>query len=164
MSMFEDLFADLTQPAEGNDVDDVPQLEFDTSTLTSSALSLDPSSSATAYMEGVSMDLSVDSLLNGHQFHNLAKPDVESEEIKRMLNNISTRLIDLECAVSAGNAQLNQLGFNIDIAMPRILGMADEFRGAIETLRDSLKSFARGLINHLVNCRIEDDVESGRTT
>lgn len=81
--MFEDLFADLTQPAEGNDLEDPPQLDFDTSTLTSSALSLEPCSSATAYMEGISMDLTVDSLLNNHQFPNLAKPDTESEEIKR---------------------------------------------------------------------------------
>ena len=90
----------------------------------------------------------------------------EAHQLKkhRMLIDISSRLTDLESAVSARNAQLNQLRFNLDIAMPRIIGMADEFRGAIEGLNDSLKNFARGLINHLVNCRIEGDVESCRTT
>lgn len=82
----------------------------------------------------------------------------------RMLTAMSSRLADLELAVSTGNAQLNELGFNLDVSLPRILGMADEFRKAIESLRDSLrdslKVFARGLINHLLNCRIDGDVES----
>ncbi|KAF4957161.1 hypothetical protein FSARC_11370 [Fusarium sarcochroum] len=164
MSLFEDLFADLTQPVDLNEFEDLPRLDFDTSTLTSSALSLDPAASAPPCMESLSMDLTVDSAMNDYQVPVSTKSADDSEEIKRMLTDISSRLTDLESAVSAGNAQLNQLGFNLDIAMPRITGMADEFRGAIEGLKESIKDFARGLINHLVNCRIEGDVESRRTT
>ena len=81
-----------------------------------------------------------------------------------MLTAISSRLTDLESVVSTGNAQLNQLGFSIDIALPRILGITDEFRNAIDSLRDSLKSFAHGLFTHLLNCRMEVDVETGGNT
>ncbi|CAF3656610.1 unnamed protein product [Fusarium graminearum] len=164
MSVFEDIFADLTYPTGVTEFEDLPQLDFDSSTLTSTTVSLDPALQTQSYEESLSMDITVGALMQDQSLPIFTKPETDSEEIKRMLNDISIRLSDLESTVSAGNAQLNQLGFNLDIAMPRILGMADEFRGAVETLKDSLKSFARGLINHLVNCRLEDDVEAGRAT
>ena len=75
MSLFEDFFADLTQPVEVNEFEDLPRLDFDTSTLTSSALSVDHAVSAPSYLEGIPVDLTVDSIMNDHQVPMLTKSD-----------------------------------------------------------------------------------------
>jgi hypothetical protein len=83
MSIFEDFLADLTPPVEANEFGDLPQLDFDTSTLTSSGLSLDPAASVPPYLETLSMDFTVDSLMHDHQVPMRAKPETDSEEMKR---------------------------------------------------------------------------------
>lgn len=77
-----------------------------------------------------------------------------------MLATMSSQLTELELAVSTGNAQLNQLGFTVDTALPRILGIADDVRSVVESLKASLKTFMHGLINNLVNWRFGAGVET----
>jgi hypothetical protein len=76
-----------------------------------------------------------------------------------MLQDLSARLEDLERAVSAGNCQISQIGFNIDRALPKLLGAAEEFRETISNLQKSLKVFTRELVSHLLGWHIEGDAE-----
>lgn len=83
MSIFEDFFADLTQSGGINEFEDLPQLDFDTSTLTSTAVSLDPVAATQPYADGLPMDLTVESLMQDHQVPIFTKPETDSEEIRR---------------------------------------------------------------------------------
>ncbi|KAF9763297.1 hypothetical protein IL306_003167 [Fusarium sp. DS 682] len=91
-------------------------------------------------------------------------PPSEAEEIKKLLQNLSTRIEDLERAVSAGNCQINQIGFNIDRALPKLLSATEDFRETIDGLRKSLKVFSRELVNHLLGWYVEGDVEAEQST
>ncbi|KAG8665225.1 uncharacterized protein FPOAC1_013204 [Fusarium poae] len=73
----------------------------------------------------------------------LVYPPSEAEQIKRLLQNLSIRIEDLERAVSVGNSQINQIGFNIERALPKLLSATEDFRETIESLRKSLKVFTR---------------------
>ena len=77
---------------------------------------------------------------------------------------ISSRLGDVEMAVADGNGQLRQLGFIVDLQLPKLLSMAEEFRDAIEGLRKSMRAFSRGLISQLLGYQTESDVEAGPDT
>lgn len=82
-----------------------------------------------------------------------------------VLQTISLRLEGLERTVAAGNYQLNQMGFNIDRALPKLLSAVEDFQKSIESLRKSLRVFTRELVNHLLGWSVEDDdVETGLVT
>jgi hypothetical protein len=82
-----------------------------------------------------------------------------------VLQTISLRLEDLERTVSAGNCQLDHIGFNIDRALTKLLSATEDFQKSIESLRKSLRVFTRELVNHLLGWSVEDDdVETGLVT
>lgn len=60
-----------------------------------------------------------------------------------MLEQISARLDQLE-------ANMNRLGFNLDLAMPKILNLPQELKEPIEGLKTGLRSFTQGLVEHVV--------------
>ncbi|KAF4448270.1 hypothetical protein F53441_8304 [Fusarium austroafricanum] len=91
-------------------------------------------------------------------------PPSEAEEIKKLLQNLSTRIEDLERAVSAGNCQISQIGLNIGQTLPKLMSATEDFRETIESLRKSLKVFTRELVNHLLGWYVEGDAEPEQNT
>ncbi|MFD2317079.1 hypothetical protein [Halomonas organivorans] len=56
---------------------------------------------------------------------------------------------ELERTVAAGNTQVTQLGFSIDIMLPKLMSMTGELREMVETLKMNLKSFTHGLFHQI---------------
>ena len=75
----------------------------------------------------------------------------------RILNGIASRLDELEKSVSNENAQLRHLNFNLDVALPKLLGLPEEFRRAIETIKMSLKAFTEGLLQGVLGVDLGED-------
>lgn len=84
-----------------------------------------------------------------------------NEDIKEILMNISSRLENLESAGARDQDLLRQIGFNVDMALPKLLSMTETLVTSVEDLRKSLKVFMRGLLNHLYSWHIEGDIEMG---
>ncbi|KAI8674495.1 hypothetical protein NCS57_00347400 [Fusarium keratoplasticum] len=156
-----DTLFDFSQVLEPADYASLPSLDFDPSTLQSLADATNGSSLSApqANMQALGYP---EMTGNGCQ---VPASDSSNEDLKRVLQTISLRLEDLERTVTAGNYQLNQISFNIDRALPKILSAVEDFQKSIESLRKSLRVFTRELVNHLLGWSVEDDdVETGLVT
>ncbi|RSL82466.1 hypothetical protein CEP52_016960 [Fusarium oligoseptatum] len=157
-----DALFDFSQVLEPADYASLPSLDFYPSTLQSLADATNGSSLSApqASMQALGFP---DMAGNGSQ--QVSTSDSSPEDLKRVLQTISLRLEDLEKSVAAGNCQLNQMGFNLDRALPKLLSAVEDFQKSIESLRKSLRVFTRELVNHLLGWRVEDDdVETGPVT
>ncbi|EXM35593.1 hypothetical protein FOTG_00048 [Fusarium oxysporum f. sp. vasinfectum 25433] len=163
---FDDTFLyDFSQAADPADFSSLTQLDFDDNTIQClldnpqdfATISVAPATTLPSANQGLRTP---DSSSNVP----LADPPTEAEEIKKLLQNLSTRIEDLERAVSAGNCQINQIGFNIDRALPKLLSATEDFRETIDNLRKSLKVFSRELVNHLLGWYVEGDAEAEQST
>ncbi|KAI8663488.1 hypothetical protein NCS57_00949900 [Fusarium keratoplasticum] len=156
-----DTLFDFSQVLEPADYASLPSLDFDPSTLQSLADATNGSSLSApqANMQALGYP---EMTGNGCQ---VSASDSSNEDLKRVLQTISLRLEDLERTVTAGNYQLNQISFNIDRALPKLLSAVEDFQKSIESLRKSLRVFTRELVNHLLGWSVEDDdVETGLVT
>ncbi|KAM5353332.1 hypothetical protein ACJZ2D_016764 [Fusarium nematophilum] len=152
----DDFLFDFSQVLEQADYTNLPSLDFDPSTLQCLA----EATNGTSFLSAPQANMQA----SGYQELPCGQPstsDSSPEELKCVLENISLRLEDLERAVSAGNCQLNQIGFNIDTALPKLLSAMEDFRETIESLRKSLRVFTRELVNHLLGWNMDDDAETG---
>lgn len=82
MSIFNDLFADLTQTTETNEFGDLPQLDFDSSTFTSNATFMDPAFPTAPFVEALPVNLAAQPSGDNNQAFP-TRPDSDSEEIKQ---------------------------------------------------------------------------------
>ncbi|KAH7268725.1 hypothetical protein NW759_015905 [Fusarium solani] len=156
-----DTLFDFSQVLEPADYASLPSLDFDPSTLQSLADATNGSSLSApqANMQALGYP---EMTGNGCQ---VSASDSSNEDLKRVLQTISLRLEDLERTVSAGNCQLDHIGFNIDRALTKLLSATEDFQKSIESLRKSLRVFTRELVNHLLGWSVEDDdVETGLVT
>ncbi|KAF4468240.1 hypothetical protein FALBO_4859 [Fusarium albosuccineum] len=160
----DDFLFDFSQIPDLSNYADLPPLDFDASTLQSLADATSGSSLMAAPQANMQVSEHVEGHNDGTQPPQPSSDGVSSEELRQALQHISSRLEDLERAVSAGNCQLNEIGFNIDRTVPKLLSATEDFRGSFETLRKSLQVFTRELVNHLLGWSMEDDVEAGLGT
>ncbi|KAG4268351.1 hypothetical protein FPRO04_12457 [Fusarium proliferatum] len=161
---FDDTFLyDFSQAVDPADFSSLTQLDFDDNTI--QCLLDNPQDFATMSVAPATTQPPADQGLRTPDNHvQFADPPTEAEEIKKLLQNLATRIEDLERAVSDGNCQINQIGFNIDRALPKLLSATEEVRETIDNLRKSLKVFSRELVNHLLGWYVEGDAEAEQST
>ncbi|VZI00234.1 unnamed protein product, partial [Fusarium fujikuroi] len=120
---FDDTFLyDFSQAVDPADFSSLTQLDFDDNTI--QCLLDNPQDFATMSVAPATTQPAADQGLRTPDSNNhvqFADPPTEAEEIKKLLQNLATRIEDLERAVSDGNCQINQIGFNIDRALPKLL-------------------------------------------
>ncbi|SPJ78484.1 uncharacterized protein FTOL_06873 [Fusarium torulosum] len=162
---FDDAFLyDFSQVIDPADYSSLPQLDFDQDAL-QCLLEVPQDFVAAPVAPATSQPPTYHGLSTPESSIQLSPVvDQPTEDIKQMLQNLSARIEDLERAVSAGNCQINQIGFNIDRALPKLLSATEDFRETIESLRKSLRVFTRELVNHLLGWYVEGDVEPEQST
>ncbi|KAH7123404.1 hypothetical protein B0J13DRAFT_566571 [Dactylonectria estremocensis] len=84
-----------------------------------------------------------------------------NEDIKEILMSMLSRMENLESGGAQNLELLRQVGFNVDMALPKLLSITESVRTSVENLANSLKVFTRALLNHVLGWHIEGDVEMG---
>ena len=63
---------------------------------------------------------------------------------------MSARLGQLESSMKQVEAQVNQLSFNLEFALPNIMKLPDDLKEPIDGLKAGLRNFTQGLVDQLV--------------
>ncbi|KJZ71420.1 hypothetical protein HIM_09208 [Hirsutella minnesotensis 3608] len=165
--------AQTSFPLSGDSVEDVPALDFDSSTLSSDSTATSssmttPSSRSTLNPQAPWFDLSSSpAVANLPPFENAFLPPYElpqqcgltvNHDLKWMIIGMASRVDALELAVSTSNLQLGQIHEGLSELLKRP-HEGQEMLREMDNLKKSLKEIFKSLIYHFVGGEGIEDVD-----